>query len=114
MPLPAGVHWVDTTLRLPGLPGELRRHGRFLYLSADRRDDVVADGRRVDGLQLVRTGPDGATLIEHAGRRWSGVEQDGRLGLRVLDHARQVAQDGRSARPPRPPVDGSVPVNEEA
>jgi hypothetical protein len=78
------VQWIDHVRRLDGLPGEFRRHGRYLYLLAERADDVWADGHLVDGLQLVRTTPARPTRLELHGVVVEGVERDGSVGIRIL------------------------------
>ncbi len=78
------VHWIDHVSRLEGIPGEFRRHGRYLYLTADRADGVVVDGHPVDGLQLVRTSPVSPTRLEVGGVVLEGVEEAGSVGVRVV------------------------------
>jgi len=78
------VQWIDHVRRLDGLPGEFRRHGRYLYLKAERADDVWADGHLVDGLQLVRTTPARPTRLDLHGVVVEGVERDGNVGIRIL------------------------------
>jgi hypothetical protein len=81
------VQWVDHVSRLEGVPGEFRRHGRYLYLTADWSDGVLADGHVVDGLQLVRTSPDSPTRLDVGGLVLEGVEDDGSVGVRVVSRA---------------------------
>jgi hypothetical protein len=78
------VQWIDHVRRLDGLPGEFRRHGRYLYLKAERGDDVWADGHLVDGLQLVRTTGARPTRLDIHGVVVEGVERDGSVGIRIL------------------------------
>jgi hypothetical protein len=93
----SSVQWIDHVSRLDGVPGEFRRHGRYLYVKAVRADGVLADGHPVDGLQLVRTSPVSPTRLEVAGLVLEGVEQEGSLGVRVVE-------DPRAAPVPRKPV----------
>jgi hypothetical protein len=86
----ATVQWIDHVSRLDGIPGEFRRHGRYLYLIANRSDGVVADGHPVDGLQLVRTSPVSPTRLEVAGLVLEGVEEAGSVGVRVVEDAQPV------------------------
>lgn len=79
------VHWVDHQLRLDGIPGTLRRHGRYLYLRADSTDGVIADGHVVDGLQLVRTDRRNPTQLESHGVRFRGVELHGSVGVELVE-----------------------------
>jgi hypothetical protein len=81
------VQWIDHVSRLDGIPGEFRRHGRYLYVLANRADGVVADGHPVDGLQLVRTSPVSPTRLEVAGLVLEGVEEAGSVGVRVVEDA---------------------------
>lgn len=84
-PADAGrVQWIDHVQRIDGLPGEFRRHGRYLYLKAERSDEVWADGHLVDGLQLVRTTPSRPTRLDVHGVVVEGVERDGSVGIRIL------------------------------
>lgn len=80
----ARVHWVDSQLRLDSFPGTFRRHGRYLYLRADRTDGVTADGHVVDGLQLVRTDDRNPTRIESRGLALRGVQDHGSVGVELL------------------------------
>jgi hypothetical protein len=84
------IQWIDHTSRLDGLPGEFRRHGRYLYLLADRSDGVVADGHPVDGLQLVRTTPHSPTRLEIRGVVLEGVQDNGEVGVRIIEDLRPV------------------------
>jgi hypothetical protein len=86
----ATVQWVDHVSRLDGIPGEFRRHGRYLYLIANRSDGVVADGHPVDGLQVVRTSPVSPTRLEVAGLVLEGVERAGSVGVRVVEDPQAV------------------------
>ena len=79
------IHWVDHLLRLESFPGTLRRHGRYLYLRADRTDGVIADGHVVDGLQLVRTDRRNPTQLESHGVRFRGVELHGSVGVELVE-----------------------------
>jgi glycerate kinase len=78
---PESVHWVDSQLRVAGVPGTFRRHGRYLYLRADRTDGVIADGHVVDGLQLVRTDDRNPTRLESHGVTLRGVQSLGSVGV---------------------------------
>jgi hypothetical protein len=84
------VQWIDHVSRLDGVPGEFRRHGRYLYVKADRADGVLADGHPVDGLQLVRTSPVSPTRLEVAGLVLEGVEEAGSVGVRVVEDPQAV------------------------
>jgi hypothetical protein len=97
------VQWIVHTSRLDGIPGEFRRHGRYLYLLADRSDGVVADGHPVDGLQLVRTSPASPTRLDFGAVVLEGVEEGGYIGVRVVQPAASTSAHIR-------PVDeGPVP-----
>jgi hypothetical protein len=97
----ARIQWIDRSSRVAGLPGEFRRHGRYLYLLADGADGVVADGHHVDGLQLVRTTPGSPTRLEIRGVVLEGVQSDGEVGVRIVDDRSSPdpgsAATGRSA-----------------
>jgi hypothetical protein len=88
----AAVHWIDRSTRLPGIPGEFSRHGRYLYVKAGRSDGVVADGHLVDGLQLVRTSAASPTRLEVDGLVLEGVEGSGSVGVRVVEYSRDASE----------------------
>lgn len=74
----AGVQHVD------GIPGTFRKGGKYLYLSTERRNNVVADGLPVDGLQLIRTDPSNPTRIIADGKVFEGYSSGAAVGVRLL------------------------------
>jgi len=86
------IHWIDAVTRIDGVPGQFRRHGRYLYVQAVESDGLLADGHPVDGLQLVRTAAPRPTRLEAPGVVLEGVEEGGSLGVRVLLDDRLAAE----------------------
>ncbi len=88
-----GTHWFEDTLTLDGLPGRWEVHAGDVRLTAHASDNVLVDGRPLDGTVVVRSDLDGApTDVRSGDVRLLLIDREGVLAVRVMDPASPARQ----------------------